>query len=146
MIRSLSAIHRTIPIPSRFGRRIGFARGCACGRRVPRPGRRRYLGDDIDWSMDPLVGLMTFPTAPFQTLAVASLPNQYLAYVHDIAENWMVGRMSNGSVRQVQLRVGRRQDGWAQLYGLEGFEPASLQRFFEQRRAFLLQNQEGNHD
>jgi hypothetical protein len=73
-------------------------------------------------------------------LAVPALRAQYLAHVREIAERWLDwNRIAPMIVEYQALIDGEvRLDG-RKLYGYDRFNPAALQAFFEQRRAFLLQ-------
>ena len=99
-------------------------------------------------TVDPLIGLDDI-SKPLRSklLAVPALRARYLAYVRNIAEEWMDWTKLSPLVRRYQTLIASdvKADG-RKLYGLDAFDPAPLQRFFEQRRAFLLQSEEGNHD
>ena len=109
-------------------------------------GRRRGSGSGA--TLDPLIGLDD-PSKPLRSklLAVPALRDRYLAYVRDIAEKWMDWSRLSRLVEEYQSLIAAdvKADG-RKLYETAGFEPGSLQQFFEQRRAFLLQQQEGSHD
>ena len=99
-------------------------------------------------TLDPLAGVDDL-SKPLRArlLAVPALRQRYLAYVRDIAEKWMDWNTLAPMVRDYQslIEADVKADG-RKLYGFDAFTPGSLQRFFEQRRAYLLQTQEGNHD
>ena len=111
-------------------------------------GGRRGMAEGGAAMLDPLVGLED-RSKPLRSrlLAVPALRARYLAYIRDIAENWMDWTKLSPLVMSYQslIEADVKADG-RRLYGIEGFDPASLQRFFEHRRAFLLQAQEDNHD
>ena len=97
-------------------------------------------------TLDPLAGVDDL-SKPLRArlLAVPALRQRYLAYVRDIAEKWMDWNTLAPLVRDYQslIEADVKADG-RKLYGFDAFTPGSLQRFFEQRRAYLLQTQEGN--
>ena len=105
-------------------------------------GRRR--GGNV--RLDPLVALND-STKPLRSrlLAVPELRERYLAYVRDIAENWLdwdeIGPIATGLHEMIADDVNRDT---RKLYstrafnqGLDG-EGNSLKNFFDQRRAYLL--------
>jgi hypothetical protein len=99
-------------------------------------------------TLDPLVGLDD-PSKPLRSKLLADpvLRERYLGYVHEIAAKWMDWRRLSPLVAEYQslIEADVKADT-RKLYGFEGFDPAALRRFFDERRAFLLQQQEGNHD
>ena len=105
---------------------------------VQGPGRRGSHGGP---SLDPLVGADD-QAKPLRSklLAVPALRERYLEYVRDIAERWMDWDRLSPMVRQYQslIEAEVKADG-RKLYSSEAFDTADLQRFFDQRRAFLLQ-------
>ena len=92
--------------------------------------------------LDPLVGLDD-PSRPLRSklLAVPALRERYLGYVRDVAERWLdpavFAPMSEGFRELIDDDV--RRDT-RKLYPREAFDAgfADLERFAEQRRAFLL--------
>jgi hypothetical protein len=108
----------------------------------------RRGGPSAGPTLDPLVGLDD-PSKPLRSKLLASpaLRQRYLGYVRDIADKWMDWRRLSPLVTEYQALIAAdvKSDG-RKLHGFEGFNPAGLQRFFQERRAFLLQQQEGNHD
>ncbi|MBN4075050.1 MAG: hypothetical protein COA71_02900 [SAR86 cluster bacterium] len=96
--------------------------------------------------LDPLVGLND-ATKPLRSrlLAVPALRERYLAYVRDIAENWMdwdvIGPVATDIHEMITDDVNRDT---RKLYSSLSFEQSldggagSLQHFFEERRAYLL--------
>jgi spore coat protein CotH len=111
-------------------------------------GGGRRGGGSSGPTLDPLVGADDL-SKPLRArlLAVPALRKRYLEYVRDIADRWMdwntLSPIVAGYQRLIEADV--KADG-RKLYGFEGFNPASLQRFFDQRRTFLLQQQEGQND
>ena len=92
-------------------------------------------------TLDPLVGTSD-PSKPLRSklLAVPALRERYLGYVREIAEQWLDWKKLSPRARQYQslIEADVKADG-RKLYTFEAFEPTELQRFFDQRRAFLLQ-------
>jgi hypothetical protein len=106
---------------------------------VQGPGRRGNQGSGV--AVDPLTSLSDV-AKPLRSklLAVPRLREQYLQYVREIAEQWMDWAKLAPLVQQYQqlIEADVKADG-RKLYAFEAFEPSALQRFFEQRRAYLLE-------
>jgi hypothetical protein len=104
-------------------------------------GRRGFGGHAAGPALDPLVGLDDL-SKPLRSklLAVPALRARYLAHVREIAERWLDWNRIAPMVVEYQTLIDSevRLDG-RKLYGYDRFNPAALQAFFEQRRAFLLQ-------
>lgn len=106
-------------------------------------GSRRSSGNV---RLDPLVSLND-SSKPLRSrlLAVPALRDRYLAYVRDIAENWMdwdvIGPVATKLHEMIADDVSRDT---RKLYSESAFRQGlvdgtdSLQKFFEQRRAYLL--------
>ena len=111
-------------------------------------GGRRSAGVAAAATLDPLVGLDD-PSKPLRSrlLADPALRERYLGYVQEIAAKWMDWQRLSPLVAEYHslIEADVKADT-RKLYGLEGFDPAALQRFFDERRTFLLQQQEGSHD
>jgi hypothetical protein len=108
---------------------------------VDGPGSRRGFGGHSAGPMlDPLVGLDDL-SKPLRSklLAAPALRAKYLSYVRDIADRWLDWNKVAPLVVEYQTLIDAevKADG-RKLYGYERFNPAALQTFFEQRRAFLL--------
>lgn len=92
--------------------------------------------------LDPLVA-MNDPGKPLRSrlLQVPALRQRYLAYVKDIATNWLAWSAVEPIVRQSRALIAEdiKRDVH-RLYGLSGFEsgPAEIKSFVDQRRSFLL--------
>jgi hypothetical protein len=104
-------------------------------------GRRGFGGYAAGPTLDPLVGLDDV-SKPLRSklLAVPALRAKYLALVRDIADRWLDWNKIAPLVVEYQALIDAevRLDG-RKLYGYDRFNPATLQAFFERRRAFLLQ-------
>jgi hypothetical protein len=104
-------------------------------------GRRGFGGHAAGPTLDPLVGLDDV-SKPLRSklLAVPTLRARYLALVREIADRWLDWNRIAPLVVEYQALIEAevRLDG-RKLYGYDRFDPARLQAFFEQRRAFLLQ-------
>ena len=107
---------------------------------VQGPGGRRGSGGHGGPTLDPLVGLDD-SSKPLRSklLAVPALRERYLAYVREIADKWMDWKTLAPLVADAQalIEADVRADG-RKLYSFDEFGPAALQRFFDERRAFLL--------
>ena len=108
---------------------------------VDSPGGRRDVGGHAAGpTLDPLVGLDDV-SKPLRSklLAVPSLRARYLAVVREIADRWLDWNRIAPLVVEYQALIEAevRLDG-RKLYGYDRFNPARLQAFFEERRAFLL--------
>ena len=90
--------------------------------------------------LDPLVGLSDL-SKPLRSklLAAPALRAKYLAYVREIADRWLDWNKVAPLIVEYQTLIDAevKADG-RKLFGYERFNPAALQTFFEQRRAFLL--------
>ena len=109
---------------------------------APMPGGRRGFGGPAGGpALDPMVGLNDL-SKPLRSklLAVPALQASYLAHVREIADRWLDWNKIAPLVVEYQALIDAevRLDG-RKLYGYDRFNPAALQTFFEQRRAFLLQ-------
>ena len=104
-------------------------------------GRRGFGGHAAGPALDPLVGVDDL-SKPLRSklLAVPALRVRYLTHVREIAERWLDWNKIAPMVVEYQALIDGevRLDG-RKLYGYDRFNPAALQAFFEQRRAFLLQ-------
>ena len=103
---------------------------------------RRGLGEYTTGpTLEPLVGLDD-ASKPLRSklLAVPALRARYLALVREIADRWLDWNKISSLVveYQILIDVEVRLDG-RKLYGYDRVNPAALQAFIEQRRAFLLQ-------
>ena len=114
--------------------------------RGPGPGRRGFGGGDGAVALDPLVGLND-ATKPLRSklLAVPALRARYLAYVRDIAENWLDwGTLEPLASKYRALITTHVFADTKKLYTFEAFEAAggsgdeSVKAFADSRRAFLL--------
>jgi hypothetical protein len=103
-------------------------------------GRRGFGGGHGGPTLDPLVGLDD-ATKPLRSklLAVPALRERYLTYVRDIAEKWMDWKALAPVVTEAQALIEAevKADG-RKLYSFEEFGTTALQRFLDERRAFLL--------
>jgi hypothetical protein len=140
-----------LPQPPRFGRR-GFG-GSRLAYGTPQAGRRLVPADVKTFSGVPLYDLKTLRTVFIdfrRTDWEAALESNYRRDVDVPANVTIDGTVyndvgvrfrGNSSYRMVPTGFKRdevRLDG-RKLYGYDRFDPARLQAFFEQRRAFLLQ-------
>jgi spore coat protein CotH len=107
---------------------------------VQGPGGRRFGGHGGP-TLDPLVGVDD-TTKPLRSrlLAVPALRKRYLTYVRDVAEKWMDWKVLSPMVAEAQalIEADVKADG-RKLYSFEEFNPLALRRFFDERRAFLLE-------
>jgi hypothetical protein len=109
---------------------------------VDGPGSRRGGGFGHGGpTLDPLVGVDD-GSKPLRSrlLAVPALRERYLRYVHDIADKWLDWKAVEPRVTEYQslIEADVKADG-RKLYGFDAFAPATLETFFRQRRAYLLQ-------
>jgi hypothetical protein len=93
--------------------------------------------------LNPLVAIDD-PIKPLRSrlLQVPALRERYLGYINDIATNWLDWAKLEPLVTQYRGLIAEEVKADAHgLYGFEGFEsgPASIKRFVDERRAFLLQ-------
>jgi hypothetical protein len=93
-------------------------------------------------ALDPLVAIDD-PGKPLRSrlLQVPALRQRYLVYVRQIAETWLDWKKVEPLVRQYRAVIAEDMKVDAhRLYSAGGFEsgPASLKRFVDERRAYLL--------
>src|SRR4029450_11283498 len=102
-------------------------------------GRRGFGGHAAGPTLDPLVGLAD-ASKPLRAKRVPALRTRYLAHGREIADRWLDWNKVEPLVVEYQALIDAevRLDG-RKLYGYDRFNAGPPQRFFEQRRAFLLQ-------
>ncbi|MBI4266085.1 MAG: CotH kinase family protein [Acidobacteria bacterium] len=124
----------------------GFPAGGFPGGRGGGRGGPGFPFADASVELDPLVGLDD-PTKPLRSklLAVPALRERYLAYVREIATNWLDWQRIEPMVRRYQALIAEDvKADTRKLYSTEQFETGvsggeeSLRSFIERRRAFLL--------
>ena len=107
---------------------------------VDGPGGRRGFGHGGPM-LEPLVGIDD-PSKPLRSklLAVPALRDRYLRYVREIADKWLDWKAVEPRIKDYQtlIEADVKADG-RKLYSFDSFNPAVLEAFFRQRRAYLLQ-------
>jgi hypothetical protein len=137
---------------------------------IPHDANETFREPEMGWGggasgglkLDPFYGTDDATKALYRLLLVPSLRARYLAYMKDIAQNWMDWRKIGPMVREYQALIAQdvKTDthkldtfgefnggiaGFVESSGFGGFmsnPSVSLRTFFDQRRAYLLSYQE----